>query len=89
MAGRMGRRAVAGVGNRGGIDAGDHPGDQLQTPIGAGQDRGLFTKEIECELLAGRIDLAVHSLKDLPTDETPGLLLAALPSGRRATPWFQ
>ena len=54
-------------------------GDQLQTPIGAGQDRGLFTKEIERELLAGRIDLAVHSLKDLPTDETPGLLLAAFP----------
>ena len=71
--------ALAGVGNRGGISSGDHPGDQLQTPIGAGQDRGLFTKEIERELLAGRIDLAVHSLKDLPTDETPGLLLAAVP----------
>ncbi len=40
---------------------------------------GVFTKEIQRELLAGRIDLAVHSLKDLPTDTVPGLVLAAVP----------
>lgn len=40
--------------------------------------KGVFTKEIEQELLDGRIDLAVHSLKDLPTEETPGLILGAL-----------
>ena len=40
--------------------------------------KGVFTKEIEQELLEERIDIAVHSLKDLPTDETPGLLLGAL-----------
>jgi hydroxymethylbilane synthase len=39
--------------------------------------KGVFTKEIEQELLGGRIDIAVHSLKDLPTDETPGLVLGA------------
>ena len=40
--------------------------------------KGVFTKEIEEALLMGRIDLAVHSLKDLPTEETPGLRVAAL-----------
>lgn len=40
---------------------------------------GVFTKEIQRELLARRIDLAVHSLKDLPTETAPGLVLAAVP----------
>jgi hydroxymethylbilane synthase len=40
---------------------------------------GVFTKELERALLASEIDLAVHSLKDLPTDEVPGLTLAAVP----------
>jgi hydroxymethylbilane synthase len=40
--------------------------------------KGVFTKEIEQELLEGRVDIAVHSLKDLPTEETPGLILGAL-----------
>ena len=40
--------------------------------------KGLFTKEIDIALLEGRIDLAVHSLKDLPTEETPGLAIGAL-----------
>jgi hydroxymethylbilane synthase len=40
--------------------------------------KGLFTKEIEDALLAGRVDLAVHSLKDLPTENPPGLIVAAL-----------
>jgi hydroxymethylbilane synthase len=54
-------------------------GDRRQGPIGPGSGRGLFTKEIQRELLSGRIDLAVHSLKDLPTDAVPGLGLAAVP----------
>ena len=40
--------------------------------------KGLFTKEIEEALLAGEIDLAVHSLKDLPTETAPGLAIGAL-----------
>lgn len=38
--------------------------------------KGLFTKELEEALLDGRADLAVHSAKDLPTEEVPGLTLA-------------
>ena len=41
---------------------------------------GLFTKELQRALLDDRIDLAVHSLKDLPTDPVSGLTLAAIPS---------
>jgi hydroxymethylbilane synthase len=41
--------------------------------------RGVFTKEIQRALLAGEVDLAVHSLKDLPTEPVEGLVLAAVP----------
>ena len=54
-------------------------GDEQQTAAGPIAGTGVFTKEIQRELLAGRIDLAVHSLKDLPTDTVPGLVLAAVP----------
>ncbi len=40
---------------------------------------GVFTKEIQRALLVGDIDLAVHSLKDLPTEDVHGLTLAAVP----------
>ncbi len=55
-------------------------GDQQQSgPIGAIGTQGVFTKEIQRALLDGRIDLAVHSLKDLPTEVVSGLCLAAVP----------
>ncbi|MGI8784932.1 MAG: hydroxymethylbilane synthase [Acidobacteriota bacterium] len=69
-----------------------HPGTQVETVIikTSGDrfqsisldriaTRGVFVKEIEEALLAGDIDLAVHSLKDLPTDLPAGLILAAFP----------
>ena len=40
--------------------------------------KGIFTKEIEAALLEKRVDLAVHSLKDLPTEPVPGLAIGAL-----------
>ncbi len=54
-------------------------GDQaLLAPGRAGLDKGMFTTEIENELLAGSISLAVHSLKDLPTDIPSGLSITAI-----------
>jgi hydroxymethylbilane synthase len=41
-------------------------------------DKGLFTRQIETELLAGSIDLAVHSLKDLQTEQPDGLIIGAV-----------
>ncbi len=50
-----------------------------QGPIGEIGTSGVFTKELQRALLDRRIDLAVHSLKDLPTEPVEGLLLAAVP----------
>ncbi|ACY48774.1 hydroxymethylbilane synthase [Rhodothermus marinus] len=61
---------------------GDHIQDVPLAKIGA---KGLFTKELDQALLEGRIDLAVHSLKDLPTEMPEGLVVAAVPE--RAPPW--
>ena len=49
----------------------------LDSPLSSIGDRGLFTREIEEALLGGRIDCAVHSLKDLPTELPSGLVLGA------------
>jgi hydroxymethylbilane synthase len=53
-------------------------GDRDQGPIQT-VGQGVFTKEIQRALLDNRIDLAVHSMKDLPTDTPAELILAAVP----------
>ena len=55
-------------------------GDRQQGPIGAAGGVGVFTKAIQQALLQDEIDLAVHSLKDLPTEPFEGLALTAVPS---------
>lgn len=54
-------------------------GDRVQNrPIFQAKTVGLFVKELEAALLDGEIDLAVHSLKDLPSKTTPGLTIIAV-----------
>ncbi len=50
----------------------------LDQPLPAIGGKGLFTAELEQALLGGDIDLAVHSLKDLPVEQPPGLTLGAV-----------
>jgi hydroxymethylbilane synthase len=55
-------------------------GDQLQSNPLSNISKGLFTKEIEIALLDQKIDLAVHSVKDLPTDLPKGLKICCIPA---------
>ena len=57
---------------------------EVDRPLHELEGKGFFTKEIEEALRDGRIDVAVHSLKDLPTTLPTGLMLAAVP--KRADP---
>ena len=76
---------LRGLGHEVSIEVIRTTGDRMQNvafaSVGA---KGMFTKEIEEALLAGSIDLAVHSLKDLPTELGSAFTLAAIP--RRADP---
>jgi hydroxymethylbilane synthase len=55
-------------------------GDRSSAPLSEIGGLGVFTKAIEDALLAGEVDLAVHSLKDLPPRITDGLVIAAVPA---------
>jgi len=55
-------------------------GDQVtDRPLQQVGGKGLFTKEIEDALLDGRVDIAVHSMKDMPTEGPRGLVIACVP----------
>ena len=58
--------------------------DVLDVALSKIGDKGLFTRQIETELLNGSIDLAVHSLKDLQTEQPAGLIIGAV--CKRETP---
>jgi hydroxymethylbilane synthase len=64
---------------------GDRIQDRTLTEIGG---KGLFTLEIEQALMSGRIDCAIHSLKDMPAEGPPGLTLAAIPEREDARDAF-
>jgi hydroxymethylbilane synthase len=63
------------------VTAGDRAAEEAG---GSALGRGAFVKDLEAALLAGRVDLAVHSAKDVPPEVPPGLTLAAFPA--RADP---
>ena len=73
--------ALRGAGHEVAIEIIRTTGDALQNvafnKVGT---KGMFTKEIEEALLEGRIDLAVHSLKDLPTELAESFTIAAIPA---------
>lgn len=52
---------------------------RLDRPLPEIGGKGLFTAELETALHSGEIDIAVHSLKDLPVEHIPGLILGAIP----------
>jgi hydroxymethylbilane synthase len=54
-------------------------GDLVTSSLADAGGKGLFTRAIEQALLDGRADIAVHSMKDLPSSDTPGLTIAATP----------
>ena len=60
------------------LEAIETRGDRATSmPLTEASQEGIFVKELEQALLDGRVDIAVHSAKDLPTISTPGLVLAA------------
>jgi hydroxymethylbilane synthase len=79
---------------RGLLAAAGHPTERIEirttgdlvpdVPLARIGSTALFTRQIDEALLAGRIDLAVHSLKDLPTELPPGIVIAAV--GEREDP---
>ena len=74
----QGRLAALGFESR--IEIIKTTGDQVTSvPLASVGGKGLFTKEIEEALLARQVDLAVHSLKDLPTEIPEGLEITAIP----------
>lgn len=73
------QRLLGELGTKTGIEIIKTRGDRIDdVPLAQLEGKGFFTKELEDALLAGRVDLAVHSLKDLTTDMPDGLTLAAM-----------
>jgi hydroxymethylbilane synthase len=80
QSGWVARRIEAATGRRVELVTIRTKGDQIQDqPLSAIGGQGLFTREVDRALLDGEVDVAVHSLKDLPTVLIEGVTLAAVP----------
>jgi len=78
LIGHLGSCPVVAIKARSVMSDGDRDRQSAMRDLGGGTG-GVFTTRLEQELLAGRIDIAVHSLKDLPTAPPEGLVLAVTP----------
>lgn len=67
------------------VTTGDRIQDRRLLEVGG---KALFTKEIEEALLDGRVDVAIHSMKDVPAEQPPGLAIAAVPEREDARDGF-
>ncbi len=67
------------------VTTGDRVQDRRLLEIGG---KAMFTKEIEEALLDGRVDVAIHSMKDVPAIQPPGLMIAAIPEREDARDAF-
>lgn len=64
-------------------------GDQwLEGPLDKRQGTGFFTKELEAALLAGEVDLLIHSLKDVALERPEGIVSACIPEREDAADWL-
>lgn len=83
------REQLAGIGIQAELHIIKTKGDRIQDlSFDKIEGKGFFTKEIEDALLEGSIDLAVHSMKDLPTSGTPGLRLSAVSYREDPSDWL-
>ena len=67
------------------VTTGDRIQDRRLLEVGG---KAMFTKEIEEALLDGRVDVAIHSMKDVPAEQPPGLAIAAVPEREDARDGF-
>jgi hydroxymethylbilane synthase len=75
------KNQLIGLGHQAHVKVIKTTGDKFaNAPLVGSGTKGLFIKEIEEALLAGVVDVAVHSLKDLPTEQPDGLSIAAVPA---------
>jgi len=59
-------------------------GDMEKRPLFTMDEKGIFQKEVDQSVIHGEVDFAVHSLKDIPSELSDGLVIASIP--KRATP---
>ena len=83
------KQALASIGIESELHIIKTKGDQIQNlSFDKIEGKGFFTKEIESALLNKKVDLAVHSMKDLPTEKVEGLVVAGVSARANPADWL-